>query len=114
MRSESDPVVVYMREACSVPPMTGDEETELSEHVLANDQDAELAGRRLIEASLANVVSIAETYGDRGVHVLDLIQKGNDALLVALETFRRNRAKRFSTHATECVTRAIENAIARS
>jgi DNA-directed RNA polymerase sigma subunit (sigma70/sigma32) len=105
---------MYLREACSVPPMTKDEEIELSAHVLANDQEAESAGRRLIEGNLANVVSIAETYGDRGVHVLDLIQKGNDGLLVALQKFARDPAKSFSAHAAECVTEAIVKAIAQS
>jgi DNA-directed RNA polymerase sigma subunit (sigma70/sigma32) len=114
MRSESDPVTMYLREVCSVPPMTRAEELELSAHVLGNDKEAEAARRRLIEANLANVVSIAETCGDRGVHVLDLIQKGNEALFFALQTFPQNPAKSFSAHATECVTNAIVNAIAES
>ena len=59
---DDDPVQVYLREVVAVPPLTNDQEIELSRHVLANDQQAESAGKTLVEANLAMVVSIAERY----------------------------------------------------
>ena len=59
MRLDDDPVKVYLRELCAVPELTRNEEIELSQHVLAQDEQAESAGKRLIEANLDVVVSIA-------------------------------------------------------
>jgi DNA-directed RNA polymerase sigma subunit (sigma70/sigma32) len=113
-RLDDDPVAIYLREACAFPALTRDEEIELSQHVLAHDQQAETAGQRLIEANLAMVVSIAEGYRDAGMHVLDLIQKGNDGLLLALETFAGNSSESFSVHAAACINEAIAKALAKS
>ena len=113
-RFDDEPVQVYLREVRAVPALTKDEELELSQHVLANDQQAESAGKRLIEANLARVVSIAERYRDGGIHVLELVQKGNDGLLLALRTFAENSTESFSTHATACINASIEKAIADS
>jgi DNA-directed RNA polymerase sigma subunit (sigma70/sigma32) len=108
------PVTVYVRMVHSVPELTKSEESELSEHVLAHDEQAESAGKRLIEANLAAVVSIAEGYAqvhsDAGVYLLDLIQKGNDGLALALETFADGSGKSFSAHAAACAKEAIEKA----
>ena len=81
-----DSVQVYLRIA-TVRPLTTDEEIELSRHVLANDEQAESAGQTLVEANLAMVVTIAERYPRGNMHILDLVQKGNDGLLLALKTF---------------------------
>jgi DNA-directed RNA polymerase sigma subunit (sigma70/sigma32) len=108
---EDDAIAEYLREACAAPAMTAEEETKLSEHVLARDQHAESAGKRLIEANLGAVVSIAEGYADRGVHVLDLIPIGNDGLLLALKTFAGNPSQTFSRHAAACIEEAIAKAI---
>ena len=113
-RLDDDPVRVYLREMCGIPVLTKDEEIELSQHVLAHDQQAESAGKRLIEANLATVVSIAERYRDAGMHVLDLIQEGNNGLLLALETFAGNSGESFSTQAATCINDAIAKAIAKS
>jgi DNA-directed RNA polymerase sigma subunit (sigma70/sigma32) len=113
-RFDDDPVQVYLREACAVPALTKDEEIELSQHVLGNDQQAEAAGNRLVEANLAVVVSIAERYSDRGIHVLELVQAGNDGLLLALKTFAENSTESFSAHAAACINASIEKAIAGS
>lgn len=113
-RLEDDPVRVYLREMCAIPVLTRDEEIELSQHVLAHDQQAESAGKRLIEANLAMVVSIAEGHRDAGMHVLDLIQKGNDGLLLALETFAGHSSESFSAHAAACIHEAMAKAIAES
>jgi DNA-directed RNA polymerase sigma subunit (sigma70/sigma32) len=109
-----DPVQVYLREVCAAPPLTKDEEVELSQHVLANDQQAEFARKRLIEASLAMVVSVAERYCHEGIHLLDLVQKGNDGLLLALEKFANDPNTSFPVHAAACVNAAIARAIAES
>ncbi len=100
---DDDPVRIYLREVCAVPPLTPAEEDDCSRHILARDSEAEYAGKRLAEAHLALVVSIAEGYRDEGVHMLDLIQKGNDGLLMALETFPGSRAKTFAAHAAACI-----------
>lgn len=102
-----DPVAVYLREVSAIPALTSDQEVELSRHVLDHDQQAESAGKRLIEANLAMVVSIAEGYRDTGVHMLDLIRRGNDGLLVALPTFARGSMENFSAHAAACIHDAI-------
>lgn len=105
-----DPIQVYLREVCSVPPLTADEEVELSQHMLADDQQAESARQRLIEAHLAMVVSVARLHRREGVHVLDLVQKGNDGLLLALQKFAADPNTSYSTHAVRCVTAAITQA----
>ena len=113
-RFVDDPVQIYLREVCAVPALTQAEETALSQHVLASDQQAESAGETLIEASLAMVVSIAERYPPGNMHLLDLIQKGNDGLLLALKTYRDHPNQSFSAHAAACVNAAVEKAIAES
>ena len=109
-----DPVQVYLREARAVPPLRKDQEIELSRHVLANDPQAQSAGKTLVEANLAMVVSIAERYPRPNMHFLDLVQKGNDGLLFALKTFPDHPNQSFSTYAAACVDAAIAKAIAES
>ena len=109
-----DPVQVYLREVGAVPPLTKDQEIELSRHVLANDPQAEFAGKTLVEANLAMVVSIAQRYPRGNMHLLDLVQKGNDGLLFALKTFPDHPNQSFSTYAAACVDAAIAKAIADS
>ena len=111
---DDDPIQVYLREACAIPALTRDEEIELSQHVLAHDQQAESAGKRLIEANLAMVVSIAERHLGAGMRIFDLIQKGNDGLLLALKTYQGKCGDSFSAHAAICVNEAIAKAIAES
>jgi DNA-directed RNA polymerase sigma subunit (sigma70/sigma32) len=113
-RFDDDPVQVYLREVSAVPSLTTDEEVELFQHVLANDQQAESAGKRLMEANLAMVVSIAEGYRHCGMHVLDLVQRGNEGLLLALKKFADDPNTSFSVHAVTCVNAAIAEAIAAS
>jgi len=109
-----NPVHVYLREVGTVPPLTKDQEIELSRHVLAKDPQAESAGKALVEANLAMVVSIAESYPRGQMHLLDLIQRGNDGLLFALKTFPDHRDQSFSDYAAACVDAAIAKAIAES
>ena len=111
---DDDPVQVYLREVAAVPPLTKDQEIELSRHVLANDQQAESAGKSLVEANLAMVVSIAERYPRGNMYLLDLLQRGNDGLLFALKTFSDHPNQSFSAYAAACVDAAIAEAIAES
>src|SRR4029077_4919144 len=69
-RFDDDPVQVYLREVAAVPPLTKGQEMELSRQVLANDQQAESAGKILVEANLAMVVSIAERYPRGNMYLL--------------------------------------------
>ena len=109
--SIDDPVQVYLREVRAVPPLKKDQEIELSRHVLANDPQAKSAGKTLIEANLAMVVSIAERYPRGNMHLLDLIQSGNDGLLYALKAFPDHPNQSFSASAAACVDAAIVTAI---
>ena len=68
--------------------------------------------KRLIEANLALVVSIAQNHGDSGVHVLDLIIAGNDGLLLAVKTHSGESPESFATHVAACVNQAIKKKIA--
>lgn len=103
---------LYRREVCTIPPLTHEEEAELTQHVRAHDEHEESAAKRLIEANLAMVVSVAESHRGEGMHLLDLAQKGNDALLLALQTFPAESEQPFSVHAAACVRAAIAQAVA--
>lgn len=109
-----DPIQVYLREACTFPPLTIEEENDLSRHVLAQDGQAESAGLRLVEANLIQVVTIAQRHQSAGTHIVDLVQKGNDGLLFALKTFADCAEESFSSYAAQCIERAISMAIAES
>jgi len=109
-----DAVKAYLLEIQTFPPLTKDEEIDLSQHLRAQDRQAEPAGKRLIEANLLLVVSIAERYRDAGMNMMDLIQKGNDGLLLALNTFVASSSDSFSIHAATCIDDAISAAIANS
>lgn len=102
-----DPVKVYLREVSRVPPLSREEEIDCIEHVRAGDQQADSAADRLVEAHLQLVVSIAERYGSYDLHILDLIQKGNEGLLRAVQTLGESRHDSFSAHATDHIERAI-------
>ena len=107
-----DPVRVYLREVGSIPRLTRAQQVEILTQVLAGDEQSDYAGKTLIEANLALVVSIAPRHPSPDVHVLDLIQKGNDGLMLALKTFIENPGVAFSAHAANCVGNAISEALA--
>jgi RNA polymerase primary sigma factor len=104
-----DPVQVYLREM-AVAPLTQEQEAECERHVRAGDLEAGRAGRDLVEANLALVVSIAQRYPNERVHVPDLIIEGNNALVRALKTFPASHEESFLAHAAICVERAIAEA----
>ena len=107
--SIDDPVKVYLKEIGSFPLLSLDEEIELAERILKGDDRAK---KRLAEANLRLVVSIAKRYVGRGMLFLDLIQEGNLGLLKAAEKFDHTKGFKFSTYATWWIRQAITRAIA--
>ena len=104
-----DPVKVYLKEIGRVPLLTPEEEINLALRI--NDGD-EAAKKRLSEANLRLVVSIAKRYLGRGMQFLDLIQEGNLGLIKAVEKFDYTKGFKFSTYATWWIRQAITRAIA--
>ena len=104
-----DPVKVYLKEIGRVPLLTPDEEVELATRMDAGDPNAR---KRLSEANLRLVVSIAKRYVGRGMQFLDLIQEGNLGLIKAVEKFDHTKGFKFSTYATWWIRQAITRAIA--
>ncbi len=107
--SLDDPVKVYLREIGRVPLLSGDEEIELAVKIAEGDEKAK---RRLAEANLRLVVSIAKKYVGRGMYFLDLIQEGNVGLIKAVDKFDYTKGFKFSTYATWWIRQAITRAIA--
>jgi len=110
----NDALTFYLRELGTIPPLTRDEETELLQHVRSHDELAESAAKRLIEANLSLVVSIAQDNLSSGVPILDLVEKGNKGLLLALQDFTNGSGHSFSAYAADYIERAILKAIADS
>lgn len=107
--SIDDPVRMYLKEIGRVPLLTADEEICLAKRMEEGDEEAK---RRLAEANLRLVVSIAKRYVGRGMLFLDLIQEGNLGLIKAVEKFDYNKGYKFSTYATWWIRQAITRAIA--
>ena len=107
--STDDPVRMYLKEIGKVPLLTADEEIELAKRMEEGDEEAK---KRLAEANLRLVVSIAKRYVGRGMLFLDLIQEGNLGLIKAVEKFDYNKGFKFSTYATWWIRQAITRAIA--
>ena len=107
--SIDDPVKVYLKDIGKVPLLTMEEETELAKRMKEGDEEAK---KRLSEANLRLVVSIAKRYVGRGMLFLDLIQEGNMGLMKAVEKFDCTKGFRFSTYATWWIRQAITRAIA--
>ena len=104
-----DPVRMYLKEIGKVPLLTAEEEIDLAKRMEAGDEEAK---KRLAEANLRLVVSIAKRYVGRGMLFLDLIQEGNLGLIKAVEKFDYNKGFKFSTYATWWIRQAITRAIA--
>lgn len=104
-----DPVRMYLKEIGKVPLLSAEEEKELAKRMEEGDQEAK---RKLIEANLRLVVSIAKKYVGRGMLFLDLIQEGNMGLIKAVEKFDYRKGYKFSTYATWWIRQAITRAIA--
>lgn len=104
-----DPVRMYLKEIGKVPLLTAEEEIELAKRMEEGDEEAK---KRLAEANLRLVVSIAKRYVGRGMLFLDLIQEGNLGLIKAVEKFDYRKGFKFSTYATWWIRQAITRAIA--
>ena len=107
--STDDPVRMYLKEIGKVPLLSPEEERALAELMAEGDEDAK---RRMAEANLRLVVSIAKRYVGRGMLFLDLIQEGNLGLIKAVEKFDYEKGYKFSTYATWWIRQAITRAIA--
>ncbi len=105
----NDPVRMYLKEIGKVPLLTAEEEVSLAKRIERRDMEAK---RKLIEANLRLVVSIAKRYVGRGMLFLDLIQEGNLGLIRAVEKFDYRKGYKFSTYATWWIRQAITRAIA--
>ncbi len=105
----NDPVRMYLKEIGRVPLLSADDEIELAIRIENGDEEAK---RRLAEANLRLVVSIAKRYVGRGMLFLDLIQEGNMGLIKAVEKFDHQKGFKFSTYATWWIRQAITRAIA--
>ncbi len=104
-----DPVKIYLKEIGRVPLLSPEEEIELA---MRKNQGDQFARKRLSEANLRLVVSIAKRYVGRGMQFLDLIQEGNMGLIKAVEKFDYRKGYKFSTYATWWIRQAITRAIA--
>ena len=107
--SIEDPVRMYLKEIGKVPLLTAEEEVDLAKRMADGDEEAK---KRLAEANLRLVVSIAKRYVGRGMLFLDLIQEGNLGLIKAVEKFDYHKGFKFSTYATWWIRQAITRAIA--
>ncbi len=105
----NDPVRMYLKEIGKIPLLTSEDEVELAKAIEQGDEEAK---RRLAEANLRLVVSIAKKYVGRGMLFLDLIQEGNLGLIKAVEKFDYRKGYKFSTYATWWIRQAITRAIA--
>lgn len=110
--SVDDPVRIYLREIGRIKLLTADEEIDLARKIVAGGNSGAVAKRKLVQANLRLVVSIAKKYVGRGMLFLDLIQEGNLGLIRAAEKFDHERGYKFSTYATWWIRQAITRAIA--
>ncbi len=105
----ADSIQMYLREIGKIPLLTGEEEVALAKRKERNDREAE---RRLIEANLRLVVSIAKRFVGKSLSLLDLIQEGNIGLFRAVKKFEYRKGFKFSTYATWWIRQAITRALA--
>ena len=107
-----DPVRLYLREIGRIKLLSANEEIELARKIIQGGTPGAIAKRKLVQANLRLVVSIAKKYVGRGMLFLDLIQEGNLGLIRAAEKFDHERGFKFSTYATWWIRQAITRAIA--
>ncbi len=110
--SIEDPVRMYLKEIGKVPLLSAEEEIDLAQAMERGGEEGEAAKKKLAEANLRLVVSIAKRYVGRGMLFLDLIQEGNLGLIKAVEKFDYRKGYKFSTYATWWIRQAITRAIA--
>ncbi|MBQ1410183.1 MAG: RNA polymerase sigma factor RpoD [Oscillospiraceae bacterium] len=105
----TDPVRMYLKEIGKIPLLSPEEETELAMRVSEGNEEAK---KRMVEANLRLVVSVAKHYLGRGMQLLDLVQEGNMGLLKAVEKFDYTKGYKFSTYATWWIRQSITRAVA--
>ena len=105
----SDPVRMYLKEIGKIKLLSPEEEQEVGKRISEGDEQAK---KRMVEANLRLVVSIAKRYVGRGMHLLDLIQEGNIGLLKAVEKFDYTKGYKFSTYSTWWIRQSITRAVA--
>ena len=105
----TDPVRMYLKEIGKIPLLSAEEEVELAKKISEGDENAK---KRMVEANLRLVVSVAKHYLGRGMQLLDLIQEGNMGLLKAVEKFDYTKGYKFSTYATWWIRQSITRAVA--
>ncbi len=106
------PIRMYLQEIGKVPRLTRQEEVEIAKKIENGHKgEAQMAKRKLIEANMRLVVSIAKRYRNRGLNFLDLIQEGNIGLMKSVDRFEHQRGYKFSTYATYWIRQAITRAI---
>ena len=105
-----DPLQVYLAELVRIPPMDRAEEITCIEHVRTDDEMAESCRKRLVEANLQLVVTLAERHQGERLHILELIEKGDEGLLHAAQSLDDCPPGSFSTHATKFIERALIDA----
>ena len=110
--SSDDPVRVYLREIGRIKLLSTSDEIVLARKIMEGGRDGDKAKKKLVQANLRLVVSIAKKYVGRGMQFLDLIQEGNLGLIRAAEKFDHERGFKFSTYATWWIRQAITRAIA--
>ena len=110
--SVDDPVRMYLREIGRIKLLTADQEIDLARKIIEGGNAGAIAKRKLVQANLRLVVSIAKKYVGRGMLFLDLIQEGNLGLIRAAEKFDHERGYKFSTYATWWIRQAITRALA--
>ncbi len=107
-----DPLEVYVTLVGQVPPLDNREEIACIDHVRAGDEMAESAVKRLLEANLHLVISLAERYQGHELCLLDLIEKGNAGLLLAVRSLTASAPESFVAYATPFIERALAKAAA--
>ena len=110
-----DSIRMYLQEIGKVPRLTGQEEVEIAKKIESGQTgEAQMAKRKLVEANLRLVVSIAKRYRNRGLNFLDLIQEGNIGLMKAVDRFEHQRGYKFSTYATQWIRQGHHTSHSRS
>ncbi len=110
--ASDDPVKVYLREIGRIKLLNTEDEIRLAKEIMEGGKKGDIAKKKLVQANLRLVVSIAKKYVGRGMSFLDLIQEGNLGLIRAAEKFDHTKGFKFSTYATWWVRQAITRAIA--
>ncbi len=105
----TDPVRMYLKEIGKIPLLSQEEEQEVGKRIAEGDEEA---SKRMVEANLRLVVSVAKHYLGRGMQLLDLVQEGNMGLLKAVEKFDYTKGYKFSTYATWWIRQSITRAVA--